>query len=409
MPCDIQARIEETRKKLHQSLFLDSEMPDSGNPEDIVLEFMQVIVQLPTWWRVFAGTEFLPPGHSSPLCGMCVAGYLRVVRLMIETGGKDPLETLICPACQKKDCKIHTSVYHFKSGPLLLSIIHGQLDIVKYLISRVGPCILVDGDVGYVGAAAETGDVELVAYLLESGARAETADPMGSAPICAASRRGHLEVVRLLMAAGIDVNKPDEKGETPLAAAATGGSEGSLAVMRALIEAGANLEPPNDDLLSPLHHAAARAGSLAAVKLLIEAGADASRMYHGAWTPLALAAYCGKVEVVQFLATVADINQPCGSIGRTTAANFAAEEGHTAVVRCLIEAGVKVQQADIFGSSLLHNAAKDGHADLVSYLLSVGANKEAVTAKGVSPLQLAAAYGHLEVVQHLVGRSYKAN
>lgn len=400
---DIQGKINAVREELQQFFSSFAEPGEPGDPEDTVLSALQTMVEFaPPFYEMISGTEILPAGQGSLLCSMCVAGYLGVVRFMIETGGKDPFEPMACPTCQQRICKFHDSVYHFKSGPLLISISFGQLEVVKYLVSRAGPRIFTEDDFGYLATAADKGDVEMVRYLLESGAKADAIGFMGCIPICAASHKGHLEVVRLLIAAGVDVNKPNKDGKTPLAAAAMGGFEGSPAVMRALIEAGADLEPPNDEVLSPLQ-AAAFAGSLAGVKFLIGAGGDVSRMYCGAWTPLALAAHSGELEMVRFLATLADINQPCGTEGWNTAAHFAAGEGHTAVVRCLIEAGVDVQEANIYGVSLLHAAAEAGHTDLVSYLLSVGANKEALTAKGISSLQRAAGKGHLEVVRRLVG------
>lgn len=89
------------------------------------------------------------------------------------------------------------------------------------------------------------------------------------------------EVSRLL-AAGSDVNAPDTTdanvlGETPLMVAA---STGNTAVIRLLLEAGADMETASPGDWSPLARAAASA-SPAAVILLLQHGASPRAPFHG--------------------------------------------------------------------------------------------------------------------------------
>ena len=72
---------------------------------------------------------------------------------------------------------------------------------------------------------------------------AETAEACdGSTP--AGAREGHEAIVRALMEAGADVNKPWDDGATPLYIAAQKGHE---AIVRALIELGADVNKATDD------------------------------------------------------------------------------------------------------------------------------------------------------------------
>ena len=56
---------------------------------------------------------------------------------------------------------------------------------------------------------------------------------------------------------------------------------------------------------------------------------------------------------------------------------LAAQEGHLAVVRLLLEAGADKDAADTDGDTALHIAAKEGHLEVVRLLLEAGADKDA--------------------------------
>ncbi|XP_030762087.1 ankyrin repeat and SAM domain-containing protein 1A-like [Sitophilus oryzae] len=69
--------------------------------------------------------------------------------------------------------------------------------------------------------------------------------------------------------------------------------------------------------------------------------------------------------------------------------------------------GVNVQ--DSSGYSCLHHAALNGHTDIVRLLLEHDASPNIVDIKGSSPLHLAAWSGNLEIVKLLLSRSFKCN
>ena len=82
------------------------------------------------------------------------------------------------------------------------------------------------------------------------------------------------QVVKALIEASADVNKADNDGVTPLHSAALVGLE---AVVNVLIEAGADVNETSNNGDTPLSSAAWK-GHDAVVKVLIEAGADVNKL-----------------------------------------------------------------------------------------------------------------------------------
>ena len=75
----------------------------------------------------------------------------------------------------------------------------------------------VPGQAPLLVMAAETGQHEIIAYLLATGADIEIKDKFGGTALFRAAEYGHTETVRMLINAGANVNVRDlEGGNTPL-------------------------------------------------------------------------------------------------------------------------------------------------------------------------------------------------
>ncbi|VAI07724.1 unnamed protein product [Triticum turgidum subsp. durum] len=119
----------------------------------------------------------------------------------------------------------------------------------------------------------------------------------GVGPFQAAARLGKVDVCRCLVEElGFDINAGSKIGGTALAAAAL---DGKMAVVRYLLDNGADPNKKDDAGSVPLH-CAAKFGHHEAARLLLSRGASVDIAYfHG--TPLHIAAYYGKASVMKVL------------------------------------------------------------------------------------------------------------
>eukprot|EP00947_MAST-08B_sp_MAST-8B-sp1_P000570 g570.t1 len=145
----------------------------------------------------------------------------------------------------------------------------------------------------------------------------------------------------------------------------------------------------------------------------------------GAWTPLDLAIKLGNPEVVRAILLVGLkshiglekvvqdlVNRPAAasSSGDTSgeddpgaeALMGAAKDGHTLLVRALLEAGADVDTAAAMGFAPLHVASRMGHAEVVSELIERGAAVDINAEGGITPLHMAGQGGSLEIVELLL-------
>ncbi|XP_049769804.1 GA-binding protein subunit beta-1-like [Schistocerca cancellata] len=97
----------------------------------------------------------------------------------------------------------------------------------------------------------------------------------------------------------------------------------------------------------------------------------------------------------------------CANVGQRpwstwTALHYAAMQGHTGMVRCLIGNRVEVDARSDAGHTPLHLAAWKGHAAVVRLLAAASADVDAKDQWGRTPLHWAAPYGHTEAAKALL-------
>lgn len=279
--------------------------------------------------------------------------------------------------------------------------------------------------------AAEIGDTDLVRQLLSDGIDADSPLTDNSTALHSAVMADHPDVVKLLLDAKADPNIQNRYGVTPIYFAA---ENGNAEILTALLEAGAdsNTVIPTGESVLML---AAKTGKTEAVEVLLDHGASVDftdQRYQQ--TALMIAARENNPEVTDLLIrSGADVNartrvgptpefQPacrfrkggCGSEGvgvsrrglpdrgefagtpgGMTALLYAARDGHTEVVRTLLDAGAEVELADANNVTPFLAAVINNQLPVANLLMQRGANINADDFWGRTPLFAAVNYRNL--------------
>ena len=264
-----------------------------------------------------------------------------------------------------------------------------------------------------VADAAMNGDVETVRALLAGGADVNAAQGDGMTALHWAAFQDDHTLAQLLLEAEADVAAATRVGAiTPLSLAA---SNGSIAMIEALVAATASVNIPTTTGATPLM-AAATSGSVDAVQVLLvhDAFVNARETANGQ-TALMFAAWENRADVIRRLVErgahtgltswVVSMNEPrldndgnpvparrtrvpgANSVmGGMTALLFAARDGHLEAVRALVESGTNIDQvAGGDGSSPMVIAIANGHYTLAKYLLDAGADPNVANIDGLAP------------------------
>ena len=228
-------------------------------------------------------------------------------------------------------------------------------------------------DIGSQFAVAiEQGDTAKVKALLDGGAAVDT--PIDYAensitPLMKAAYEGSVEIVALLLERGAKVNaQVTGTKETALMNAVTGGHP---EVVKLLLAAKADIKPKSSFEFNAFTSAVA-AGEREIAKLILAAGA---KIDDGAYTltPLMFAVSARNPEMVQWLAeNGANVNAGVKEGGQT-ALNLAIGNADADMVKVLIQLKANVNAKDKSGTTPLMAAQKGDQDDIVAILKAAGA------------------------------------
>ena len=202
------------------------------------------------------GLERITRNEPKPLLNIAALfGHLMVVKLLVQHG-MDPHQ-----------CDRERSL-----NALHEACLKGKLDVVRYLIG-IGVNVnakTVTGETG-LHLAAKSGHIDVAEYLLQHDADVKHFRLTGHTALHFAAARGDIPLARLMLDAGADIEASQLDGVTPLYISA---ERGQMYMTRFLIKRGAKVDRPcTEQKRTPLHVASSM-GHLAVIEALLMAGAN---------------------------------------------------------------------------------------------------------------------------------------
>ncbi len=189
----------------------------------------------------------------------------------------------------------------YENGDTLLhaAACSGQLESVRWLLDRgMNPNTPNKLNIYPLHHAANDGSKHIVDALLEAGANPNALNADNVSPLHLVAANGHVGALRCLIEAGGDIEATDTSVGTPLHFAATSGQE---AAARELIRAGANINARGQRNFTPLHCAVCNPRALPCVRMLIQAGAELNATTPQNITPCTIAAAYGATPALILL------------------------------------------------------------------------------------------------------------
>jgi ankyrin repeat protein len=298
--------------------------------------------------------------------------------------------------------------------PLPLAAANGDVAMVEALLKAGADANLAVGD-GQTPlmVAARTGSVPIVKTLLARGAKVNAQEgAFGQTAAMLAAIENHGDVVRLLAEVGADldlasypIKTPEVKRDKNVAVDAARGSfpkggmtalllaarQGSLAGVRALVYAGADIDKPQADGITPLIMAVFNAHYDVAAALL-DMGADPGRGDAANRTPLYMATDMHTLEWLFSRPTP----RPSGSMDSVDLVKLLLAYGvdpNPRLVRAPAPIGIGgsgVNASLTIGATPLMKAATTSDTVLMKILLDAGADPNMTTENHTTPLMMAA-------------------
>ena len=275
---------------------------------------------------------------------------------------------------------------------------------------------LVGGDGGMQmppTGALETDEISLLRAWIDQGADFGDADLKEEKPrpvdpklneLISAVKSGNARLVKKMLRAQKDLAASlDAGGSTALHHAA---AFSTPAIMKLLLEAGADIEAKNRFGQRPLHWAFA---SVERTRLLLDRGASINSQASDGRTALYLAASQRHSEDVLTLLLEKGADPNLATTNGRTPLMAAASGGAVPLMRRLIERKANVNALSGTNSVALMDAASSKNLEAVNLLLAHGANASARTKRNQTALAMAAMYGSEDIVRVLLERGADVN
>jgi cytohesin len=290
------------------------------------------------------------------------------------------------------------------SAPLVGAEIHdlvavGELESVQSALESQPELVKARNENGRtpLHIACRSDHSAIVEYLVARGAEVNARDDYQSTPLHFAAYRNLTETIQVLLEHEAEIDAQNHAQATPLHYAALADHAEAVQLLTA---ADADLEIPDDYGRTPLILCAREEGGPRTAKALIAAGADVTAVDKNGDDALELAAWRGKVGVVDLLLD-AGAQLPKSGPDAQDRFRYAASGGLTRLFNSLVQAGANPDFPISHGKTLAHLTAAGGSLEILEGLASLGLDLEARDDFGWTPLHYAARDGHVECIHWL--------
>ncbi|HSX25424.1 MAG TPA: ankyrin repeat domain-containing protein [Chlamydiales bacterium] len=255
---------------------------------------------------------------------------------------------------------------------------------------------------------------EVVAFLLDNGARVDLADNGGETPLHVAAEHFNTRMVRLLLKYNPPINAQDNKGQTPLHLTVRNYNDDT---MNLLVEGGgANINLPDKEGTTPLGYCCSW-GRYDRAKYFFDKGADVNPTTEKDCGPFYGALYrCKKEEfpfdqlALDMIPKLNDVNRPnCFGdcylhlcVGRHKFDLNGPGLDRTPHINALLEKTADVNCQDRRGYTPLHLAVQGRKEDLLPIFIAAKADINKPSQGGLTPVQTAARDGSEGIVRYLL-------
>ena len=292
-------------------------------------------------------------------------------------------------------------------SPLHYAVGGGNAGVARLLIARGADVhVAARGGTTPFDIAVSRSDVPAMAMLVRAGARPNPAN------LVSAASHSSAETVRFLLENGIDPNAVPtpvgtQRASPPAVILATG--RGDTAVLRALLDAGANVNSRDVNGWSALrwarHSASRQRGDARArevARMLEAAGAtDEAGLRADALFGAVLARDVAGVAA----ALRAGANPNARDDRGVPPLVYAAGHGVPEIVTALVQAGAAVNASPEHDTTPLIAAVEGGNIDVVRILLSAGANVDQADRLRRTPIAAASSWSRTEITSLLLASS----
>ncbi len=343
-------------------------------------------------------------------------GVLSVSMAACTRGCSGATEQAFCDAVDKNDAAAARAIFDAGAIKMLARDLTGGCQPGASLLHHAAPHLTE-----FTAMAVTFAQREGIANTCWTGSRGGSP---GGCAIQFAAQNANAAVMRALVDAGVDVTN-----QTARSALADAANQGSLEIVKMLVEKGGDPDVAIGAAVSRRATAiveyleskgakedvaplllAARRGDLATVEAAISGRADLEVTDGAGRTPLIRAAFYGHAPIVARLAKAGAKLDAMTTEDTHSALMLAASEGHGDVIKAL--AGAKADmnlRASAEALTPLLAAILNNKLESVRALLAAGADPNAWTESETTPIHLAVVRGNLAMVKALLAAGARVN